>query len=74
MFVKALLPISFGDLGVREATSIYFLSKYGIADVVAFNSSLLLFTINMIIPALVGLLFFPSLYKKNDNLQKRSDK
>ena len=59
MFFKAVLPISFGDLGIREASSVYFYSLLEIPQAAALNASLLLFVINIMIPALLGLLFIP---------------
>ncbi|MBI3585539.1 MAG: flippase-like domain-containing protein [Ignavibacteriales bacterium] len=61
MFSKALLPISFGDLGIREASSVYFFSRIGIPETTALNAAFLLFIINMIIPAFIGLFFLPKL-------------
>jgi len=55
MLVKSLLPISLGDLGIRESAAIFFLSKIGVHDSAAFNASILLFLINLLIPSLVGL-------------------
>ncbi|MGD1044681.1 MAG: lysylphosphatidylglycerol synthase transmembrane domain-containing protein [Bacteroidota bacterium] len=57
MFVKSLLPISIGDLGVREAGSIYFFSIYGISQAAALNASLILFFINIFIPSIIGTYF-----------------
>jgi len=57
MFVKSLLPISIGDLGIREAGSIYFFSIYNISQAAALNASLLLFFINIFIPSLAGIYF-----------------
>ncbi len=57
MFVKSLLPISIGDLGIREAGSIYFFAAYGISQAAALNASLLLFLINIFIPSLIGTYF-----------------
>ena len=59
MFLKSVIPISFGDLGLREASSVYFYSQVGIPEAAALNASLLLFFINIAIPALLGLLFIP---------------
>jgi uncharacterized protein (TIRG00374 family) len=59
MFLKALVPISLGDLGIREASSVYFYALRGIANTTALNASLLLFVINILIPSLVGLIFMP---------------
>lgn len=59
MFLKALVPISLGDLGVREASSVYFYSLRGIASSTSLSASLLLFFINVLLPSLVGLMFTP---------------
>jgi uncharacterized membrane protein YbhN (UPF0104 family) len=59
MFIKALVPISLGDLGVREASSVYFYSLVDIAPATSLNASLLLFVINILFPSLIGLFFFP---------------
>jgi uncharacterized protein (TIRG00374 family) len=64
MFVKSLLPISLGDLGVREATSVYFFSLCGVAHSTSLSASLLLFTINILLPSALGLLFIPKLPAK----------
>ncbi|OVE78891.1 hypothetical protein BVY01_04205 [bacterium I07] len=64
-FAKTLLPISIGDLGVREGAAIYFFTRYGIDKVIAFNSAILLFAINILIPTLFGLVFLPMLGRKN---------
>lgn len=57
LFVKSLLPISLGDLGIREASSIFFFSEFGISQAAALNASLLLFVINVFIPSAVGTSF-----------------
>ena len=57
MFVKSLLPISIGDLGIREAGSIFFFSTYGISQAAALNASLILFFINIFIPSMIGTYF-----------------
>jgi len=59
MFLKSLLPISIADLGTRELGLVYFMSLQGIPKGAAFDSSILLFSINILLPALVGLFFFP---------------
>jgi uncharacterized membrane protein YbhN (UPF0104 family) len=55
MLVKSMLPISLGDLGIRESAAIFFLSRLGLQDSTAFNASILLFLINLLIPSIVGL-------------------
>lgn len=57
MFYKSLVPISIGDIGVREATSIFFLSLVGVPQEAAFSASLLLAIINVFLPAIIGLGF-----------------
>ena len=55
MLVKTLLPISIGDLGIRESAAIYFLGQFHVKSVASFNASLLLFLINIFLPSMVGL-------------------
>ena len=57
MFVKSCLPISLGDLGIREAGSIFFFSKFGISQAAALNASLLLFVVNVLLPSICGTIF-----------------
>ena len=54
MITKAFLPIAFGDLGVREAAAVFYFKGIGVASVSAFNASILLFVINLLIPGIVG--------------------
>ncbi len=64
MFVKTAIPsISFGELGIREGASVFFLTKMGELQSSAFNASIFLFLINVLIPALIGFVLLP---KKND--------
>ena len=64
MFLKALVPISLGDLGIREASSVYFYSLRGIANTTSLSASLLLFVINVLLPSLLGLIFTPKFKSK----------
>ena len=53
-FAKSAVPgVTLGDLGVREGAAVYFLAAFGGAA--AFNASLGLFAINLLVPALAGL-------------------
>jgi|SRR5690554_2124305 len=64
MFAKTFFPaISFGELGVREGVSVFFLGQFGVAAAAAFNASFFLFFINILVPSLFGLIF---LFKKNN--------
>ena len=58
MMTKTLLPISLGDLGIRESASVYFFSRLNVPHAAAFDASLLLFMINVLLPALIGLFIF----------------
>ncbi len=56
MFVKAMLPISLADLGVREMAAVYFFGLVGVPAAAALNASLLLFVVNIVVPGTVGAL------------------
>ena len=58
MFVKALLPITFLDFGVRENVAIFFYGLLGVGASSALAGSLMLFLWNVALPGLVGLYFF----------------
>ena len=45
------------DLGIREGAAVYFLGQLGYAEAAAFNAAFLLFCINLLVPAVVGLPF-----------------
>lgn len=56
MFVKSVLSfISFADLGIRESTSVFVLSKMNLSKAVGFNSAIFLFLFNVLIPSIIGL-------------------
>jgi len=64
MFAKSIVPpVAIADLGVREGASVFFLSKFGEIQSVGFNSSIFIFLINILFPAIIGLFL---LFKKND--------
>lgn len=60
-FIKGALPISLGSLGVGEWTAVYCFKGLGAEASVAVAASLLLFTINVFIPSLIGLPFIHTL-------------
>lgn len=65
MFAKTILsPLTLSDLGVREGASVFFLSHIGESSFTALNASLALFAVNILLPALAGLIL---LFIKNDN-------
>ena len=51
-----ILPITIGNLGIREGTTIFLLDTFGISSEIAFNISIILFFMHSIIPAIIGLL------------------
>ncbi len=56
-FVKVfILPISFGDLGVRESAAVFFFQKVGVSAAVAFNASIVMSFANVIVPTAIGAL------------------
>jgi len=64
MFAKTIIPpVSFAELGIREGASVFFLTYFGESQAAAFNASFFLFMINVLLPSLVGLIFF---FRKND--------
>ena len=55
-FVKLLLPpVTLMDVGIREGAAVFFLGSLGFPEAAALNASLLLFTINLLVPAAAGL-------------------
>ncbi|HSR17798.1 MAG TPA: lysylphosphatidylglycerol synthase transmembrane domain-containing protein [Ignavibacteriaceae bacterium] len=54
-FIKAFIPpVTYGDLGIREGVSVYFITKLGENAAAGLNASLFLFFINLLIPSLAG--------------------
>ena len=65
MFAKTIIPpVSLSDIGIREGASVFFLDKFGENASVAFNASVFLFLINVLLPAVLGLIL---LIKKNND-------
>jgi len=75
MFVKTLLPVSFADLGIREGAAVYFFTQLHVSKVTAFNSSILLFAINVLVPSVIGLfvIIFSGRGKNNSNTDVESE-
>jgi len=54
-FIKTFIPpLTYGDLGIREGVSVYFITKLGESAASGLNASLFLFIINLLIPSLAG--------------------
>jgi uncharacterized membrane protein YbhN (UPF0104 family) len=60
-FLKASLPISMAGLGVGEWTAVLCLSGLGVAPAAAVAGSLVLFAINVLTPALLGIPVVPTM-------------
>lgn len=55
-FTKTLIPsVTLGEIGIREGAAIYFFGLFGCNEAVAFNSSMLLFIFNLLLPSIIGL-------------------
>ena len=67
---SGIVPISISGLGVREGLAVYFLNFYGIYPAHAVATSLFLFFLNTIIPALIGVYF---IYQKRQHLKDMKD-
>jgi uncharacterized membrane protein YbhN (UPF0104 family) len=58
LFAKTIIPpLTIGELGIRESASVLVLSYAGLTHSAAFNASILLFSINVLTPAVLGLAF-----------------
>ena len=61
LLAKSALPIAIGDLGIDQLVSVQFFGQFGVTSEAAFNASLLLFAINVVMPSLFGVLFVSKL-------------
>lgn len=58
LFTKTITPsLTIGEIGIREGASIYFFGIFGCNEAIAFNSSIIIFLLNLVLPALLGLYF-----------------
>jgi len=58
MLVKSLIPfIGFSEIGIRESTAIHVMAWIGIGSLAAFQSTILLYLINILLPSAVGIYF-----------------
>jgi uncharacterized membrane protein YbhN (UPF0104 family) len=57
-FTKSIIPgITFGEIGIRESASIFFLGHFGIDAGTAFNAAITLYMMNVLMPAIPGAVF-----------------
>jgi len=59
-FFKTIFPVSLADLGVRETAAVLFLGGLGVGKIHAFEASLLLFSVNILLPSVLGLALLPN--------------
>lgn len=60
LFVKSVIPSAgLSELGIRESVLIYLHKSYGLSPVTAFHSALVIYSINLLIPAVIGLFYMP---------------
>ena len=59
MLIKTFLPISLGDIGVREGTAAYIFGLMSFPKEAAVSAGFMLFVINILIPASVGVFLIP---------------
>lgn len=65
IFAKTLIPpVSIGELGIREGAAVFFLTYIGETSSAAFNASIFLFIMNVLVPSVIGLIFF---FLRNDD-------
>lgn len=57
LFIKTLLPFTFGELGIREALAVYFYDPFGVSEAAVFNAAIIVFLINFLLPALAGIYY-----------------
>lgn len=72
LLVRSVLSgLTFGDLGIREISSVYFFTKFGVGAEVALFSALLLFIINRLTPSVIGILIILAMEIKPSTFAKQ---
>ena len=54
--ITNIIPITIGNIGIREGATMYLLNNYSISPEIAFNISIMLFFLHSFIPAVFGLI------------------
>jgi uncharacterized membrane protein YbhN (UPF0104 family) len=65
------LFITVGGLGVREGAAVLLFTRFGVHESSALGAALLLFTINILIPGLFGLIFVRQIGAKKKPLTEK---
>ncbi len=59
VFAQVVLsPLGIGHVGVREAAAVFFVEIYGMAGAIGLNAAVFLFLMNLVLPAIIGLILF----------------
>ena len=59
--IKTALPISFGDIGIREGATAFAFNFFDYPKEAAISAAFMLFIINIIIPSIIGIFLIPFL-------------
>lgn len=70
-FLKGNIPLTLGNLGVGEWTALICLRGLGVPDTISVAASLALFSLNVAIPALVGVRFIKRIFTIHHGWQDR---
>ncbi len=71
LMVKWVLEgLSFSDIGIRGAASVFFFTKLGVASAVALNTAMILVVINRIFPSIIGALVFLGTDFKSNSVRR----
>jgi uncharacterized membrane protein YbhN (UPF0104 family) len=65
ILLKTFLPVSLGDIGVREGTAAYIFNLMDFPAPASVSAAFLLFVINILIPASAGVFAVPFISKRN---------
>lgn len=72
ILLKTLLPVSIGDIGIREGAAALIYPHFGFNKEAAVSAAMLLFIINLLLPALIGVLLMPFLKIVRNKRKKES--
>jgi uncharacterized membrane protein YbhN (UPF0104 family) len=67
LWSAGIIPVSISGLGFREGLAVYFFSFYGVPAAYALATSLFLFVLNAIAPAIAGI---PYIYRKRGHFKE----
>lgn len=71
-FLKGNIPLTLGNLGVGEWTALLCLRGLGVPDAQAVAASLMLFGLNVAIPALIGMRYFKRVFTIHHHWKRRA--